>query len=411
MKLTDTKPLWYAAALLLAWCGAGAGARAQAPVIAQPPASQTAVAGGSVTFSVVAEGSLPLFCQWTAGGTAIPGATDSTLTLSNLSYFEADTFSVIVSNAAGQVTSAPATLTIVPPPTFANLTNDLVLHLAFDGNATDSSGLHHDGAISGSPAYVPGKLGQAITLLTDTTNGIFNLVSVPDTNGDLAFGADNSFSVAFWLQFTNGFNDLPIIGNSVSSTYQDGWVVTEDNNQLEWTAVGTDVGSVSADPAGGPLLNDGNWHHCAVVFDRGASNAVSYVDGQSIDTRSIASLGNLDTGNTLTIGQDPTDTYSVSGTFNLDDLGLWSRALSSYEVLSIYNAAQLSAESFDVYGPVSLSITSTAGQIALAWQAGTLEYADELSGAQTVWTPVTGAAPPVYTVAPTAAHLFYRIEL
>ena len=85
--------------------------------------------------------------------------------------------------------------------------------------------------------------------------------------------------------------------------------------------------------------------------------------------------------------------------------------MSGYEVLSIYNAAQDSGESFDVYGPVRVSIAPDGAQVIIAWQAGTLESADALQGAQTVWTPVAGAAPPTYTFQASAAHKFYRIKL
>ncbi len=383
------------------------------PLIVQQPAPQTAVAGGSATFSVQAGGSIPLAYQWNKGTTPLSGATNASLTLANISFADAGSYSVAVTNALGVTNSAPATLTVLPMPTFANLTNSLVLHLKFDGNVSDSSGRTNDAIPYGSPATVPGKLGQAIEMKTDKNNGIYNYLQLPDVNGDLSFDTTNSFTTAVWLKFTTGFNDLPIIGNAVNSTYQKGWVLSEDNNQFEWTAVGVDTGSIIADPAGGPLINDGAWHHVAVAFDRAGGQAVSYVDGVRVNARSIASLGTLITGNTLTIGQDPTGGYGVDGTFDLDDLGIWRRALSDYEVLSIYAAAQNFSQSFDVYGSVKLAIQAAGQNIILGWQAGTLQYADELQSnpAQTVWTNVTGAAPPTYTITPGGAHRFYRIKL
>jgi len=381
-----------------------------APIIVQEPADQTVAAGSSATLSVSAVGTMPLYYQWSRAGVPITGATNSSLTLANVPFAAAGTFSVTITNAAGKITSAAATLTVMPPPAFANVTNALVLHLTFNGNTQDSSGRGNNATTSGTTPFVPGKLGQAIQLST-VANTTYNYLVISDSHGDLSFDTTNSFSVALWLQFTNGFNDLPIIGNAVNSTYNAGWVLTEDKDEFEWTAVGTDTGSVAADPAGGPLINDGNWHHLAVVFDRGVSNAVSYVDGQWVNTRSIAALGNVDSGATLTMGQDPTGIYNVTGTFNVDDLGIWRRALSGYEVLSIYNAAQDSDESFDVYGPVKVYIAPDGAQVIIAWQGGTLQSTDQLQGAQTVWTAVSGAAPPIYTVPASAAHRFYRIQL
>ena len=397
------------AADILAHFSAGMFGANTAPFIVQQPANLAAAVSSSPTFSVTAEGSLPLSYQWSNAGGPITGATNASLTLSNVPYTAAGTFSVAITNAVGKTNSAPATLTVLPVPTFANLTNGLVLHLKFDGGTADSSGRGNDASASGSPTFVPGKLGQAIELST-VANTSYNYLSVSDNNGDLSFAATNSFSVGLWLKFTTGFNDLPVIGNAVNSTYNPGWVLTEDGNEFEWTAVGSDVGSIIADPVGGPLINDGNWHHLAVVFDRSVSNAVSYVDGQWVNTRSIAALGDLETGEPPTIGSDPTGAYNVTGTFDLDDLGIWRRALSGYEVLSIYTAAQDSNQSFDVYGPVKVSIAPDGAHVIIAWQAGTLEYADEFQGAQTVWTSIA-AAPPTYTVLASAAHRFYRIKL
>ena len=85
---------------------------ATAPRITTQPASHTVVAGASVTFSVVATGTTPLRCQWRKNGTAISGATGASLTLSGVTAAAAGSYTVVVSNAVGSVTSAAATLTV-----------------------------------------------------------------------------------------------------------------------------------------------------------------------------------------------------------------------------------------------------------------------------------------------------------
>jgi pectate lyase len=84
-----------------------------APTIVTPPASQTVVVGGDVTFTVQAEGTAPLFHQWFFNtNTALAGATGPTLTLTNVQLADAGGYSVVVSNAAGVATSGVATLTV-----------------------------------------------------------------------------------------------------------------------------------------------------------------------------------------------------------------------------------------------------------------------------------------------------------
>jgi hypothetical protein len=83
-----------------------------APVVTAPPQSQTVNAGGTVTFSVVFTGTAPLSFQWRKDGAALAGATSATLTLSNLTAANAGTYSVVITNAAGSVTSSGAVLTV-----------------------------------------------------------------------------------------------------------------------------------------------------------------------------------------------------------------------------------------------------------------------------------------------------------
>jgi hypothetical protein len=87
------------------------------PSIVAGPADQTTTNGGSVFFSVTAAGTDPLSYQWyfgTANGLA--DETNSMLSLSNLTILQAGTYQVVISNAYGSVTSAPAQLTVLAPP-------------------------------------------------------------------------------------------------------------------------------------------------------------------------------------------------------------------------------------------------------------------------------------------------------
>jgi hypothetical protein len=86
------------------------------PSISQQPTDQTAIVGSSAAFSVVADGSAPLNYQWLLNNTNIDGAIGSTLTLTNVQFSQAGNYAVVVTNAAGSITSSNAVLTVTLPP-------------------------------------------------------------------------------------------------------------------------------------------------------------------------------------------------------------------------------------------------------------------------------------------------------
>ncbi len=87
-----------------------------APSITTQPSGQVVIPGATVTFAVAATGTGPLNFQWRRNGTDLPGATAAVLTLTNVSGADAGNYSVVISNAAGTVTSANAPLILIGAP-------------------------------------------------------------------------------------------------------------------------------------------------------------------------------------------------------------------------------------------------------------------------------------------------------
>lgn len=86
------------------------------PAITTQPVTRTIIAGGAATFFVTATGTAPLSYQWRKDGNAIAGATGPTYTLPAVRDSDAGSFSVVVSNAAGPITSSAAALSVVSFP-------------------------------------------------------------------------------------------------------------------------------------------------------------------------------------------------------------------------------------------------------------------------------------------------------
>ena len=92
------------------------------PAIVTQPLNQTNSAGTTASFTVTAAGQLPLSYRWQKNGADlldegnVSGATTPELTLTAVSQDDAGTYTVAVSNVAGGVLSAPATLVVADPP-------------------------------------------------------------------------------------------------------------------------------------------------------------------------------------------------------------------------------------------------------------------------------------------------------
>ena len=82
------------------------------PVITKHPITQTISKGSKVIMSVVATGGLPLSFQWSKAGSIISGATSDTYTINSAALTDAGSYTCIVSNSFGSVTSNIAVLTV-----------------------------------------------------------------------------------------------------------------------------------------------------------------------------------------------------------------------------------------------------------------------------------------------------------
>jgi hypothetical protein len=122
-------------------------------ITAQPLANQTVELSSNASFSVTASGAAPLAYQWYFGAGALAGKTSAALTISNVAFAQAGTYSVRITNSYGGVTSSPANVSVVDttPPTIsscapnANVSADSTCHgtvpnLTSQVVASDASG-------------------------------------------------------------------------------------------------------------------------------------------------------------------------------------------------------------------------------------------------------------------------------
>ncbi|MCX6927195.1 MAG: immunoglobulin domain-containing protein, partial [Verrucomicrobia bacterium] len=153
------------------------------PAIVTPPASQTVFTGANVTFTVSASGTPPLSYQWQKDTVNIAGANVSSLTLSSVTATDAGSYRVVVTNTAGSVTSAAATLIVNPAPTPPIITSQPVsqsvnagANVSFTVAASGTAPLSYQWRKNA--VAIPGATGTALNLTAVTTAnaGSYNVV-------------------------------------------------------------------------------------------------------------------------------------------------------------------------------------------------------------------------------------------
>jgi predicted esterase len=110
---------------------------AATPPIIQPPISlqhQAVALGDNATFTMNAVGDRPLAFQWKLAATDLAGCTNNTLAITNAKPSDEGDYMLLITNAYGAITSAPARLYVVPPGTAmvkGNYTTGAALRLPY----------------------------------------------------------------------------------------------------------------------------------------------------------------------------------------------------------------------------------------------------------------------------------------
>jgi len=154
------------------------------PFIIAQPASQTVVAGLTVSFTVLAGGDPTLAYQWRLNGNAIAGATGTSLSLTNVQTSQAGDYSVVVTNPYGTATSSNATLVVKTAPFVATQPQSLTVlkgtNAAFSVTAGGDGPFTYQWRFGGT--NLAGATNNPLTLTAVQTNqaGLYSVVITSD---------------------------------------------------------------------------------------------------------------------------------------------------------------------------------------------------------------------------------------
>ena len=168
-----------AASLWLA-CAVFSVANAQPRVTTQPSGRMIAL-GGSVTLRVAATGTLPIGFQWSFNGLEIPGATNTSLVLTNIQRAQAGEYLALASNADGSATSLAARLDVYVRTGIFDIGDPVEFDKILSTNATVTRMATLDSWIEGV-VWIPSDGGYLV--FSDIGNDRLKKLAPPNTLTD-----------------------------------------------------------------------------------------------------------------------------------------------------------------------------------------------------------------------------------
>lgn len=227
--------------------------------ITSHPANRFWPRGSSTSFTVGANGSLPIAYQWRHGGTAIPDATNSTLLLDHVQFADAGIYSVSVSNSFGGVVSSNAELRVLQVVVWGDgssgqsdvpigLTNAISLSGGFDYAAA----LRSDGTLV---AWGTNTFAQ-----TNIPVGLDDVIALAPRSYRTGLALKSDQTVVAWGNNSHGQRDVPanlsgIVAVAAGATHSlalngSGQVAAWGNNTYGLTNVPASASNVLAIAAG-----------------------------------------------------------------------------------------------------------------------------------------------------------------
>jgi hypothetical protein len=321
-----------------------------APVILLPPASETLAQGSTASFSAQAIGG-NLTYQWTFNSSAIAGATNNPLILTNIGSTNAGSYSLVVSNSVGMASNA-VNLTVV------TITNTVALlhRYSFVSDATDSVG-GANGQIEAPDGGAAATINHGLILPGNTVGGY-------GYSGYLALPAGlltntTNLTVECWVTQNQGntWAEIWDFGNNGNQNFALIPYPNNNGNHLEvaFTPNGGEVDLQSA-----VSFPDGSEQYVCVTYN--ANNLVGdlYTNGALVATAALPNsaytpglIGGTGGTDENSLGNDVYGDEQFSGTVH--EFRIWNGVVSPlYVAVSAAAGPGVVATNLS---PVSLAVT------------------------------------------------------
>ncbi len=348
------------------------------------PLAPNRFVGGYVTFSAGIDGTPPFAYQWKHAGTNLPGATNLTVSLTDLGPAQAGEYSLYVTNGFGWSNTATATLTLLSPAPGSYeemiVTNKPIAYYRLNEGAYvgDLPAVAYE-YMGGNDAYhtntstADGTRPPAYPGMEDTNNAAnYNGAAASSTTVSLMnnlsqFTLMGWFNPALWPQLTpTNSSRVALFGQNDAGEFGFHGQYTVGM----WTPGG---GYVSFDAT--TLISANNWYFITAIGN--GSNVTFYLNGNQAAQASQTTTNYGSSSYPFRIGYGVLDAGANEFNGLIDEVVLFNRALSVEQVNALYaKAAGLTPPSIIVqpvgdtrYVSRSKTFTVTAtGTLPLSYQ-------------------------------------------
>lgn len=341
-------------------------------VLSQPQPQLNIFAGASPVLQISAAGATPIYYQWTLNGAPVTGATNAVYTLANIQT--GGVYGCTLSNRVSTASISSVTVTVLADPSAPYPARVLA-----DG---PESYFRLD-ETSGTTAfdYVGGENGT----YTNVTLGVSGYDSAsqfpvqsdptelaaefgdfapndyagnipPYLNFSTPNGSNAEFSVEAWITqylYENSGNAIVALGYGGGGEQ---FVLDTGNGTkgalrfFVHNAAGTGYNANSTNL----LVNDGLWHHVVGVCDEAGGHLYLYLDGVQVASTTIpANSGLLSSSVPMSIGARQSGNnggtnYDFQFYGAIDDVAIYSKALTASQVLAHYYAVGIAPQAVQV---------------------------------------------------------------
>ncbi len=237
-----------------------------------------------------------------------------------------------------------------------NLRNGLVGYWPFCGNANDQSGNNNHGQVNNAVLTtdrfgVPGSAYQF--------NNSFILIP-----NNVLFNSNN-ISVSMWISTTKSEKEVPIVRNNFNNASSEHFAIALNDNVNDKVLYAAKYNNPNCEPglnwikaSSNQSLNDGKFHHIVGVINRDTIKL--FVDG-ILKSSIIAptSVTSSCWGGDIQLGRN-WNSFLDYFEGKIDDVALWNRPLSAFEVQQMYlQSPSVSWSTGSISNMISVNPTST----------------------------------------------------